>query len=173
MVQIFELLSKKSVSKVLFYFLDHPSNMIYAKQLEAKLSLAKKSILDALDDLFKEGFLTLNEIGRIKQYKLNSGLPIVKQLKILHNVDILETKIKELRDRELEVYLYGSCARGENNENSDIDILILGNKQGNIAGSISNEKIKPLQLTFLEYSNLARKDKPFYERIEKDKIRLI
>jgi predicted nucleotidyltransferase len=173
MVQIFELLSKKSISKVLFYFLANPSDEYYASQLQKKLKLAKNSILDALEALEKNKILNIREIGRIKQYRLNSDKPIVKQLKILQNIDKLRPTMKKLRDHELEVYLYGSCARGENKEKSDFDILILGNKHENIAGIISNERINPLQLTFLEYSNLVRKDKPFYERIEKDKIRLI
>jgi predicted nucleotidyltransferase len=173
MVQIFELLSKKSTSHVLVYFLDHPDQEIYAKQLETKLKAAKKSILDALEDLSKQGILRINEIGRIKQYKLNNEKAIVRQLKIMHNIDRLRQTMKKLAEHDLEVYLYGSCARGENTETSDIDILILGNKQEKVAGLISNRKIKPLHLTFLEYSSLARKDKPFYERIEKDKIRLI
>ena len=173
MVHIFELLSKKSTSKVLQYFLGNPDQEIYATQLESRLKAAKKSILDALEDLSKQGLLNMREVGRIKQYRLNSERPIVRHLKILQNIDMLRPAVKKFKGRDLEIYLYGSCARGENTEKSDIDILILGNRQESIAGLISDRKIKPLYLSFLEYSNLARKDKPFYERIEKDKIRLV
>ncbi len=173
MVQIFELLGKKSTSIVLRYFLKHPTEEAYAAQLGKKLKIARTSILDALAVLQKSQLIGLKNIGRTKQYLLKREDARVKQLKIIYTVDNLLSMLKEIEG--VEVYLYGSAARGEDTEKSDIDILFMGErpKDGLLENIQSEEKIKPIFLTFLEYSSLARKDKPFYERIEKDKIRLI
>lgn len=173
MAQIFELLSKKTINRVLLYFLDHSDEKIHAGKLRKKIKIAKKSMFDSLYELSKAEILEVEEIGRLKQYKLAKNKTIVKQLKIIYTVDRVMRFIKKLED--VEVYLYGSAARGEDNEKSDIDLLIVGNKKSKeiIGGIKNNEKIKPIYFTYLEYSSLARKDKAFYNRIERDKIRLI
>ena len=75
---------------------------------------------------------------------------------------------------QAEVYLYGSCARGENTEESDIDILVVTNiERREITKHLKNEKTKIMIFTPLEYSMLYKQDKPFYERVERDEIRVI
>ena len=79
----------------------------------------------------------------------------------------------------IQIFLYGSAARGEDIENSDIDLLVIGkiNKERlipeikKISNNIGRE-IKIIIFNTLEWSQLVRKDAPFYERVEKDKIRL-
>jgi|SRR5208283_2888793 len=173
MVQIFELLEKKSTSIVLRYFLEHPSEETYAAQLGKKLKIARKSLFDALAVLQKSQLIELKMIGRTKQYFLKRDDVRVRQLKILYTISNLLPMLNGLEG--VEVYLYGSAARGEDTEKSDIDLLFIGQRpKGELLEKIQNEEnIKPIFLTFLEYSSLARKDKPFYERIEKDRIRLI
>jgi predicted nucleotidyltransferase len=175
MVQIFELMGRKSNSKVLGYFLAHPTEEAYARQLEKKLKIAKKSLLDALAMLLREGLIEMKEIGRAKEYRLMRNDARAKQLKILCTVDALLQLLDKMDKDEVEVYLFGSAARGEDTEKSDIDLLFIGkHPESEALEKIRDEeKIKPIFLTFLEYSSLARKDKPFYERIEKDRIRLI
>lgn len=175
MVHIFELLSKKSISKVLIYFLEHPTKEIYAQQLENELKIARKSMFDGLSELLKAGVLEAKEVGRTKQYKLRKSSPLVRQLKILHTLDEIIPMLKKIKGTGIETYLYGSAARGEDTEKSDIDLLLIGDRpRSEVLGKImKKENVKPVYMTYLEYANLARKDKAFYERIEKDKIRLI
>ncbi len=173
MVKIFELLSKKRTSKVIRYFLEHPTTKIHAQKLLKEIKISKKSILDGLHESVEAGILETEEIGRTKRYSLKRASPMAKHLKILHSIDEILPLLKGLE--EVEVYLYGSVARGEDTEKSDIDLLIIGEKPSReIIGKLGKmEKLKPVYFTYEEYSQLARKDKPFYERIEKDKIRLM
>jgi predicted nucleotidyltransferase len=175
MMQIFELLGKKSTSIVLRYFLEHPSEETYATQLGKKLKIARKSLFDALAVLQKSQLIELRMAGRTKEYRLKRDSALVRQLKILNSIANLLPMLESLEGSGAEVYLYGSAARGEDTEKSDTDLLFIGERpEGRLLDKIeAEEKIKPIFLTFLEYSSLARKDKPFYERIEKDRIRLI
>jgi len=64
-------------------------------------------------------------------------------------------------------------------EDSDIDLLVLGKRSSEVIDALDklgkkiDRKIKPTFYTELEWSQCARKDYAFYERVEKDKIRLI
>ncbi|MBU1886816.1 nucleotidyltransferase domain-containing protein [Candidatus Micrarchaeota archaeon] len=175
MVQIFKLLNKKSNSNILRHFLENPTTRIHAELLRKQIKIAKKSLLDGLCVLAESEILKIIQIGRTKQYYLNRDNVIVKQLKILYNIETIIPLLKKLQNESVEAYLYGSAARGENIEKSDVDLLIIGH--GRAADTLSklqnNKKVEPVYFTFVEYAQLARKDKPFYERIEKDKIRLI
>lgn len=175
MVKIFELLSMKRTAKVLEYFLERPTTGIHAQKLLKELEMAKKSLLDGLHGLVEAGVLEVEEIGRTKRYSLVRENPAVKHLKILLTLDKAIPLIERLKDSGVEAYLYGSAARGEDSEKSDIDLLIVGDQPAReVIGKLGRmEKLKPVYFTHAEYSALARKDKPFYERIEKDRIRLM
>ena len=175
MVRSIELLKKWNTSALLDYFLQHPTKKIHAGRLDKELKIYRKGILDGLRELLKAGLLGMEEAGRTKQYSLNRNNPVVKQLKILLNLDRVMPLLEKLKGSGVEVYLYGSCARGEDTEESDIDLLLIGNlKRTEVLGKLGGiEKLKPVYFTFLEYSSLARKDKAFYERVEKDRIRLM
>src|SRR3989344_2864937 len=145
MVKVNELLGNKNLIKILYFLID----------TEEELSQTK-----------------------IKN-KLNKDNVILKQFKILNNI----AKISELdnlkKGNNLKIYLYGSCARGEDSKESDIDLLIIGNiKRHDIIEEINklskklNKKITLQIFSELEWANLEKKDRAFYERVEKDKIEI-
>ncbi len=175
MVSIFELLERKSASRLLRHFLSNPTKTIHAQQLAKETGIHRKGLFDGLHALLEASLLEMEEVGRMKRYCLRRDNPAVKQLKVLFTMDSVMPLIGNLRNKGIEVYLYGSAARGEDTEKSDIDLLILGDAfQKRAAGELAKpEKLKPLFLTFVEYAALARKDKAFYERLEKDRIRLM
>ncbi|MEW6748701.1 MAG: nucleotidyltransferase domain-containing protein [Candidatus Micrarchaeota archaeon] len=175
MVQIFELLGKKTVLKLLRYFLKRPTATMYAEQLGKELKMAKKSLFDGLHKLLEAGVLRMETVGRTKRYGLDRSNPVVKELKVLLTLDTVMPLLKKLEGMDVEAYLYGSAARGEDVEKSDIDLLLIGHKTAKeaLAKVGKLEKLRPVYLTFVEYSRLARSDPAYYERIERDKIRLL
>lgn len=175
MVRAFGLLGKRSTFTLLAYFLEHPTMKVHAQQLAKQVRISRKAMFDGLRMLSAAGILGTEEVGRTKQYGLCRDNPLARQLKILFTVESVLPLLEKLKDKGLEVYLYGSAARGEDTEASDIDIIIIGNAdRKSVLGAVkTTERLKPIYFTFVEYAALARKDKAFYERVEKDKIRLI
>lgn len=178
MVQLFEL-GNKTLLKILSFFLRSPTKKVSYTTLRKTLKIAKASLTKYLKLLLKEEFVKVEIIGLNKIYELNKGNLIVKQLKILDNLLIL-SEIKTLCSKhEIEIYLYGSAARGEDTESSDIDLLVIGkiSKEqvysdiANISKKIGRE-IKFSIFSPLEWSKMSRRDIAFYERVEKDRIRL-
>jgi predicted nucleotidyltransferase len=167
-----EILGNKISLKVLFLFLENPRSEFYEKEIQQKLKVARGSIRKWLDLLKNKGFIYKVQRGRLNIYRLNSENPMVKQLKILYTISRLLSNFEKIKG-EAEYYLYGSAARGEDAEDSDIDILVLG-KDRSIIGKIKsiNKKIKVSFFTPLEWARIAKEDPAFYERVERDKIRL-
>ncbi|MBN1385543.1 nucleotidyltransferase domain-containing protein [Candidatus Woesearchaeota archaeon] len=174
-----EILGEKNAMRILVFLLENPTAQYSQKELRVKIKISKATMIKWLGLLIRKDMIRIKKIGVTNLHWLNRENIIVKQLKILHNLLLLE-KIRIIsRKHEITAYLYGSCARGEDTEDSDIDILIIGNKrkEGIISdfSKISSKirrKINISVFTSLDWSFVARKDPAFYERVEKDKILL-
>lgn len=96
----------------------------------------------------------------------------VKAVKILLNVRRIDTRIFGKYPFVTAVGLYGSCARGENTENSDVDLWVRVRdvKESKIASFTSeiNKKIKNAKLFFLndkKIQKLRKEDIMFYHSL--------
>ena len=163
MVQ-FSILICSASAKVLEFLLAYPSVKVSASGLIKKMGLARNTVFGALK---KYAFmLTRESVGNTVLYKLNLNHPVAKQLKVLRTISMLVEE--KPTDFSGEAYLFGSAARGEDTEKSDLDLLVITNKHYTFA----NSNIKPAFFTQFEYARLAREDKAFFESIEKNKIRV-
>lgn len=164
----------KTTLKVLQLFVSKPTSKTYLAQIVKDSKLSKVSAIKALSKLQTEKILKFEYVGKTKLYWLDNQNPIVREFKKLFSLSYLMRKLKLFEN--CEIYLFGSAARGENDEKSDYDLLILSDDLNEIRSNLhflDDEKIKPILMSNFEYSSLYRNDKPFYERIEKDKIRVI
>jgi len=174
-----ELISNRCAAKILFFFLRRPSLQITQLELIKKVKLAKGTVIKWLDFLAEKEILKFVKFGRSKVYSLNKENTTVKNLKKIDNLSLIENIKKTIKEYNLKAYLYGSAARGEDVEESDIDIIIIGRvKKEDIISEINkiSEKIgRNIRIevfTEQSWSEMARKDPAFYERVEKDKIKL-
>jgi len=168
--------------RLLLFFLENPGREFYEKQVKEKTGLSLGATNKYLAGLAEEDFLVLKRQGKMKFFKLNRESLIVKYLKIIHSLSL--PVIASLRDlgKKLgaKLYLYGSVARGEDDEDSDLDVLVLGDvKLENLEKEILpirkrfGKNIKLAIFKRNEWIKMAEKDPAFYERVEKDKIELI
>lgn len=166
--------------KLLTYFMENPTQEFYAKEVSDKTGISTGATHDHLKKLFREGFLRTRERGRMTLYQLERESEVVKHLKIAYNLSkTVVDKLKEIGKKlGVEIHLYGSAARGENKEESDWDLLIIGNvdssKLERNLGSIEiDENLKFSLYSRSEWNQMEEKDPAFFERVEKDKIRLV
>lgn len=158
---------------VLKFFLDNPRGEFYEREIQQKVGAARASVRKWLHTLEQFGIISTARRGRLKLHKLSRENPLVKQLKVLSTMSWLLPKLEALKGRG-EFYLYGSVARGEGLEDSDLDILAIGRERG-VIGKLKaiDERIKVSFFSPLEWAKVAREDPAFYERAERDKIRLV
>ena len=177
MVKINELFGNKNLINIINFLIESDEELSQTK-IRNKIKMSKATLIKWLKYLEKNNFVNIKIEGVSKLYKLNKENTILKQFKILNNI----IKIQELTNlikNNIKIYLYGSCARGEDSKESDVDLLIIGNiKRHEIIEEINklskklNKKITLQIFSELEWVNLEKKDKAFYERVEKDKIKI-
>ena len=175
MVQIYELLGNKEIMNILDFFISNSVKEFSQTDVRKYIKISKTTLIKWIHKMEKLNLLKMRKIGNSNLYKLNNEDYIVKQIKILKTL----LELKPLRKIKADAYLYGSAARGEDIEDSDIDLLFIGkiNRRSiieeidNLSKKI-NKNINFKIFNKIEWLNIARKDKAFYERVEKDKIRI-
>lgn len=175
MVQINGLLGNKALIKLMDFFISNSSKEFSQTQVRKTISLSKTTSIKWLDELVNLDLVKLKKIGNSNLYSLNRKSCIVRQIKVLKSL----MQVERLKNINAEVYLYGSAARGEDIEDSDIDLLLIGKLDRrqviqeieSVAKKI-NRKISFKIFDSFEWSKIARTDRPFYERVEKDRIRI-
>ncbi|MBU2638088.1 MAG: nucleotidyltransferase domain-containing protein [Nanoarchaeota archaeon] len=179
MVQLIELIGNKKLASLLVFFLRHPTMKAHQQDIKKEVKIAKATLIKWLNMLAKQGLIGFAQYGRTKIYSLKRENAIIKRLKMLDNL-FLVSGVKTIAEKhDSAAYLFGSAARGEDAEDSDIDILLIGKvNREDIIRDINriSEKIKRninIQIfSPLEWAQMANKDKAFYERVEKDKAEL-
>ncbi|MEW6614193.1 MAG: nucleotidyltransferase domain-containing protein [Thermodesulfobacteriota bacterium] len=151
--------------------------------IAARLNISKGLVSKYLDILAKEG------IARRSNGKyLVTNSAVTKATKILLNITGIDVKIFKKFDFVEAVGLYGSCAKGENADESDVDLWIkIKDVSDEEVASLSaqmNKKIKnvkPLFLTTKKIEKMKEDDELFYHSLafgsiviygEKDAIQL-
>lgn len=180
--ELIEILTSAKSFKLLKVMLYKPGYEMYQKEIIKGSGLSPNTAVPLLNKLTAYGILKENIVAGTKFYSIVKENPVLKQFKILVNVSNIYELTREL-PQDVEIYLFGSAARGEDYENSDIDLLIIanGDKEAlskikedvkeRLTGSLYRE-VNPVVYTPIGYSNLYNKEKAFYESIEKDKIRV-
>jgi predicted nucleotidyltransferase len=175
------LKSAKAVGVMEFFIRNHGEEF-YQLEVSERLGLSRNTAVKWLTALSGNGMLSARKSGNMTYYRLAAENVIVRQLKILLTVSKLADVLKALGAGSwgVEVYLYGSAARGEDDKGSDIDLMFVGKigKEDLVravdgAKKATKKDVRPLVMDPLEYASLPRKDKAFYDSMEKNKVRLL
>lgn len=124
---------KKTIKE---YYLENPNAKHRVRGLERKLKLSLPSVIRYCKELQKEGILKKIKTDNVEFYtadKINKKYLLEKKL---HNLrKIYESGLIEYLKKKLHnptIILFGSYARGEDIENSDIDIYVETPKKINL-----------------------------------------
>jgi predicted nucleotidyltransferase len=166
------ILVATNTQKVLNFFLDYPEKEFVEREIREAVGISKSGTNYALRELVRAKFIFRYKKGKIHLYSLNYKNPIVKQLKVLKTLTHIQPIIKKLEKLSSKVILFGSSARGENIEDSDIDLFVVSNsKKEEIEVQINKLKLKrKVQLVVrseLGEIELKDNDPTFYEQIQK------
>ncbi len=121
--------------KVLGWFFSYPNRKIGLNDLSAAVKVSKRNAKKAVLALKDGGFLSVEPIGRIWQISCNPEHPynytrrIARNLTLVYESGILEA-VHEVLPNPKAVILFGSYRKGDDNENSDIDVAaeVVGNE---------------------------------------------
>lgn len=174
-------LGSKITIKILGYYFVNPDKKRYINELAAILEIDPGNLFRKLKELEAEGILISEKQGNQKYFKLNKKYPLLKEIKKTYEMKYgLTDRLKKIANglKGLrEAYIFGSYAGDSLQQESDIDILLIGNHSSLAAKRmilpLQNEikrEINIIDLTPKDF-NLRRKHKDeFIENIFSNKI---
>ena len=174
------MIFNKASMKIMQYFFDKPYEQIHLRELSRKTNTSIYSTKIIIDELVNQQILTEKRQGNQRYIKANMENLFLKQLKIAFSIKkIQDCKILQQLEEKIpaisSIILYGSTAQGKDDEKSDIDLLIIGQKTHIDISKYEkkiNKEINLLIMKWSEWRQHANQDKPFYREIVKDGIAL-
>ena len=132
--------SSRSVSSVLFgrtrrailsLLYGHPDEQYYLREIVRATGFGLGSVQRELAQLTEAGIIRRSESGHQVYFRANSDSPVFTDLKNLITktsgaAETIREALLPLRDRISIAFIYGSIARGEERQQSDVDVLIVG-----------------------------------------------
>jgi len=167
------LFFKSNTQKVLKFLSEHPTRFLLSSEVRKDLKISRASIHSALRELLKQGLIQREQKGKAYVYQIKSELAISKQLKVLDSVIKLRSLVKKVSPLVSKVILFGSCSRGENTEDSDIDLFIITHNKEEVRKRLkqfARFRLRPIIKTPIEFVNLEKKDRTFYLEITRGVI---
>jgi len=116
---------------ILGWLLGHADEAFFLRQLVRQTGLSTGSVQRELDALVAAGLVTRRKDGRQVYFQPDRTSPVFPELQSLFVktsglADVLRRTLAPLADRITTALVYGSAARGELRNESDVDLLVIG-----------------------------------------------
>lgn len=144
---------------------------ITASKISKQLGLSIGSVYNILKEFNTAGLVIGKKIGRATIYEPIRSNPLLKQFRILDNLLFLNNLVQRLKKFTRKIILFGSCARGDDTIESDLDLFLLVDEELQpkvrdiISDYPSEREIKAVIIDSVELLEMQSKDQVFYEEI--------
>ncbi len=164
-------LASTSAQKILGFLIQNPGRQFLANEIEKAAKISRAGVNFSLRKLAKEKLVIREKKAKIYLYSVDHADPVIKQLKVLKTAALLKPLLGKAKKISEKIILFGSCARGENIPESDIDVFILTNSQEKVAELIEKHRLsKKLQAvirTPIKFEEMKNKEPVFFEEISR------
>jgi predicted nucleotidyltransferase len=171
-----DLLIKTTHQKVISLFLINPTHHFYGSEISKKTGISIGQTSKILNDLLKAGLVEKERKGKTEIYHLIGDSPLLRIYKILNTLIFISPLVEKLKKVSKKIILFGSCAKGINMEDSDLDLFIISNNRERVLRIISQyaynkysgfSEIKPVVKKTAEWAILDEIDPVFYNELQK------
>ena len=164
-----EIFYNTSEQKVLSFLLSHPDKKFYDREISRLAKVGRAAANYSLHSLINTGLIEREKRGRMYFYCINSGDPIIKQLKITQNMINVRPLVEKLKPISLKIVLYGSSAQGSNHAESDIDLFVLTRDTKKVKDVIYKsplrERLQHVIVTPQDFVKLKKENPIFYKEV--------
>jgi len=124
-------LFSKTQQRVLAVLFGNPERSFYTNEILRLVGAGTGAVQRELKRMADTGLLKVTLIGNQKHYQANRDAPIFEELhsivvKTFGVADQLRTALVQLAEKIDVAFIYGSVAKGTDNANSDIDLMLIG-----------------------------------------------
>jgi len=148
----------------------NPQESFYSAQVAQRTGLSAGGTNEVLRTLAKQGLVQVEKKGRMAFYRVDIRLPLIKQFKLLRNLALAEELIKKIKVYSEKIVLFGSCMKGEDTAESDIDVFIVGRNKEEIRKKMPQVKegrnVQLVLKTPQEYLLMESEEPVFYKEIQ-------
>jgi predicted nucleotidyltransferase len=122
-------LASGALARLLIDFAVHPEDASHGREIQRRTGLTPRSLQTELARLEALGVISRRPDGRVVRYDLNEGHPrwrVFRELvyQLADPVDILRNALSDVPGIRA-AFIFGSIARGNAREDSDVDLFIL------------------------------------------------
>jgi len=167
------------VLRALEFFIENPYEEIYLREFSRKLKISPNTAQRFLDLFLKEDFINEEKKANLRIFKANLDNIVFRQIKITYSIKKIRNSglIDFLKEKFSSVILFGSIAKGLNEDKSDIDLVCIGKDIKKINSYDFEKKLKKeINLHIFsrgKWKKQATENKAFYQDIIVDGINLI
>jgi predicted nucleotidyltransferase len=128
--QVDKLFGSRTRVLILSKLVMNPNHSFYIRQLSTQLGVTFSVVYKELENLKALGLVTEQRKGRLRLFTINKHAVIYDELRklLLKTTALGQQLMSSLPELKTAKYalIYGSIARGEELETSDVDLLIIG-----------------------------------------------
>jgi DNA-binding transcriptional ArsR family regulator len=126
-----DALLPKTRQGILAATLLQPEKAWYVSELARRMGVPSSSLQRELRDLAEAGILKTHRQGRMSYYQANIDSPLFPDLrglllKTAGLIDVLADALKPVASQVVAAFVYGSMASGGEQNDSDVDVMIVG-----------------------------------------------
>lgn len=146
----------------------------YSAQVASRTGLSQGGTNQALREMARQGLVKVERKGRMLFYRVDARSPLIRQFKVLRNLALVEELIRKIKPLSERIVLFGSCARGEDTPDSDLDIFVVAGDKDQVRRLMKENKdrrkVQLLTKTPQEFIALETKDPVFYQEVQKGMV---
>lgn len=158
---------KNGQGEILNIFFNNPDQEYYFRELAKILDKEPAYYQRQLNSLVDLGILQDERKGNMRFFKLNKDYYLFSELKSIISKTIgLEFNLKKLTDKLSGIeaaFIFGSMASGQENTNSDIDLLLIGQTNQDVLvkelSKLENKLSREINYHLISHSEIIKKIK--------------
>jgi len=162
--------------KVLRLLAKFSDQEFYEREVVRKLGISAGSANRALNELYSTGAITRRREGKMYFYSIDTSNSALVEFKKTVNLLLIELLVEELKGISSRIILYGSCALGTDDSESDLDLFIVSSRRKRASNLISsftfprgleNIHIQAVIKTPVELLKQGESERAFIEEVER------
>lgn len=163
--------------RILGLLLLHPEQSYHVRELARLTHTSAGTLHKELSKLSDAGILQGKRVGNQQHYSANVQCPIFEELASIFRktsglVDVIAGALSSVKDQIQFAIVFGSVARGEQQSNSDIDVMVIGDIGfGDVvtllhdSQAILKREINPVVYSMASFKSRVEKNDSFIQAV--------